>query len=103
MSVYILPGQYYNLSPYDAYLYGNRELVTIHNNLLRDGRKILLIKDSFANVVAPFLSIGIENLDIVDLRYFTGSIKSYIEKHIPDTVVIMYNPSVIHAEKMFHF
>jgi hypothetical protein len=85
---------YYALSPYAAYLYGDR-FITIHNNLVHDGKKIVLVKDSFGGVVSPFLSLGVEELHILDLRYFNGSIKSYVAQHQPDIVIVMYNPSII--------
>jgi hypothetical protein len=100
---------YYVLSPYAAYLYGDRQVITIHNNLVHDGKKILLVKDSFAEVVSPFLSLGVEELHILDLRYFNGSIKSYVEWQQPDIVVVMYSPSIIDYadnpdhKKMFDF
>ncbi|MDR1249478.1 MAG: hypothetical protein LBK63_09275, partial [Treponema sp.] len=100
---------YYALDPYNAYMYGDKQVITVHNNLVRDGKKILLVKDSFARVVAPFLGLGVEELHILDLRHFNGSIKSYIERQQPDMVVVMYNPSVIdhdyrpELKKMFDF
>jgi hypothetical protein len=99
---------YYTLSPYGAYCYGDRPVITIHNNLSNnnEGKTILLIKDSFAEVVTPFLSMGVEDLHILDLRHFNGSLKSYIEKNRPNIVILMYNPSAIDDDahkKMFDF
>ncbi|MDR1444563.1 MAG: hypothetical protein LBI94_06760, partial [Treponema sp.] len=97
---------YYTIDPYGAYVYGDRQVITVHNNLVRDGRKILLIKDSFARVVAPFLSTEVEELHILDLRHFNGSARAYIEKHRPDIVVVLFNPSTINYtehKKMFDF
>jgi hypothetical protein len=94
---------YYGLSPYGAYMYSNRQLITVHNNLIQGGKKLLLLKDSFANVVSPFLSAGIEDLHILDLRHFNGSLKSYIEKNRPDMVVALYNPSSLEAQNCFDF
>jgi hypothetical protein len=89
---------YYGSSPYEAYMYSNRQLITVHNNLIQGGKKLLLLKDSFAEVVSPFLSAGIEELHILDLRNFNGSLKSYIEKNRPDIVIVLYNPSVLDNE-----
>ncbi|MDR2070922.1 MAG: hypothetical protein LBP81_05865 [Treponema sp.] len=94
---------YYRLSPYGAYMYGDRQVIMVHNFLAPEGKKILLIKDSFADVVSPFLSTGTADLHILDLRHFNGSIRSYIEKNKPDMVMVMYNPSAMGNEKMFDF
>jgi hypothetical protein len=91
----------YLLDAYGAYLYGNRPLISIHNNKLSGGKKVLLIKDSFANMVAPFLSTGIADLDIVDARIFDGSIETYIEKNRPDMVIVLYNQAAIGNGELF--
>jgi hypothetical protein len=86
---------YYNLSPYAAYLYSNNPVTLIHNNLLNDGRKILVIHDSFFPTVGPFLAVGIENLETIDVRVFTGSVKTYIRQTQPDMVIVMQEPGQI--------
>jgi hypothetical protein len=83
------------LSPYGAYLYGDNPLVIIHNNFLYDNKRILFIKDSFVMCVAPFLALGVEYIETIDLRNFTGSVKTYIKQNKPDMVIVMYNPSAI--------
>ncbi|MHB9293970.1 hypothetical protein Holit_03089 [Hollandina sp. SP2] len=96
---------YYTLNPYGAYMYGDGQVIMVHNFLAPGGKKILLIKDSFANVVSPFLSTGAADLHILDLRHFNGSIRSYIEKNKPDMVMVLYNPSAISigSIEMFDF
>ncbi|GHU16513.1 hypothetical protein FACS1894163_06010 [Spirochaetia bacterium] len=86
---------YYNLNPYGAYLYRDAPNVIIRNNFLHDNQRILVIKDSFVNCVNPFLSLGIEYVDVLDIRHFTGSVKTYIKQNKPDMVIVMYNPDVI--------
>jgi hypothetical protein len=97
--------KYYTVDSYSAYMYGDRDVARIHNFLAPGGKSILLIKDSFSNVVSPFLIAGAEDIHILDLRYFNGSVRSYIEKNNPDMVIVMYNPSVFVEEykKMFNF
>jgi hypothetical protein len=96
---------YYKIDFYRSYLYSNNAVTIIHNHLLHDGKKILLIKDSFVGVVAPFVGLGVEHVELLDLRHFTGSVKTYIEQHKPDIVVVMYNPGAIAANNrvLFNF
>lgn len=89
---------YYNLSTYSTYLYGNKALRQIKNNDLHDGKRLLIIGDSFCHCVAPCLATGIEYLDFLDIRYFNGSVINYIEQTRPDTVIINYNPSSINSD-----
>ena len=82
---------YYNLSPYEGYNYSNNALTLIRNNLPAAHGKILLVKDSNASVIAPFLALGVKNIDIIDMRHFTGSLRSYIKETKPDMVIMAYN------------
>ena len=79
------------LTAYDTYAYGNRALLQIQNQAKKDGRKLLLIHDSFADVMTPFLALGMEYLQSIDPRYFYGSLQTFIEKERPDTVILFYD------------
>lgn len=84
--------QLYFSSPYHAYGYGScNNFVT--NYSAKNNYRVLLIGDSFSNVFAPFLALGIKNLDRLDLRYFNGSVETLVkqaEKY--DLCIVMYNP-----------
>ena len=84
---------YYNKSPYHTYSYGDNALIRIENLLDDDGLRALLLHDSFSDCVIPFLSLGIEYLDAIDLRHFTGSLETFIEETRPNIVIALYNPS----------
>lgn len=86
---------YYNLDPYSTYSYGSPPVVEIRNGNQKEGKHILFIKDSFVNTVAPFMALGVERVDELDIRYFTGSVETYIEETQPDIVIVMYAPSAI--------
>jgi hypothetical protein len=82
---------YYNKSPYHANNYGDRPLIQIENQLTADEHKILVIRDSFCDCVISCLALAEKNVDSLDLRYFTGSVKAYIEESAPDLVIVMYD------------
>ena len=84
---------YYNISTYSAYLHGNHAMTTIHNSKVDNDRKMLYIMDSFSASVVPYLATEIEDMVVLDLRTFNGSVMSVIEQFCPDTVVVAYNPS----------
>lgn len=85
---------YYKINQYTTYAYGDRGLIEIYNESVNNDKKILLIKDSFSDVVIPFLSLETAYVSAIDLRHFNGSLKSYIREYNPDIVVVMYNGSV---------
>ena len=50
----------------------------IRNSAVKEG-KLLLIKDSYANCMIPFLAQHFAEIHVVDLRYFNQDIYQYIE------------------------
>ena len=74
-------------------LYGNSGLVEIKNNKNKAGIRVLLIRDSFANAVAPYLAMTCAEVDLIDVRNdggnFTGSIRTYIKKKNPDIIIFL--------------
>ena len=84
---------------YSTYLGGNHGLVRIRNK--KGKGKLLVIKDSFANSFVPYLVGDYGQLDLIDLRYYTGSVKSFLAKENPDRVLVYYEMSdFIKEEKM---
>ena len=66
-------------------IYANSAYLKIENETIKDEHKILIIKDSFANVIVPYLAQVIKRVDVVDIRtsqtdHFNGNIKELIEK-----------------------
>lgn len=84
---------YYEDNVHAAYPIGAAEVR--YNNLADNNLKILFIHDSFGNTVIPFLTLAVKQLDVLDLRVFTGSVKSYIKQHAPDCVIVLYNSDMI--------
>ena len=88
---------FYSIKPrhttmYDAYGYGQRPIIVIHNKQAKNSKKVLLIRDSFGDTALPFLALGMNTIHALDLRLFTGSLKQYILSEKPDMVVVMYTP-----------
>lgn len=96
---YLKEQSHYDTARYWAYGYGDKDIISIDNLNITKGKKILMIKDSFADTVYPYLSIETNKLDIIDLRHFNGSIQTYINENTPDIVIIMYNPSSLVNEE----
>ncbi len=80
----------YERNNYAVYGLGDPAYMSIHNNDIHDGSRILMIKTSFANCMYSYLPAVFEDMDIIDPRYFNASIKLFIEKNKPDTVIIVY-------------
>ena len=95
----------YSRNAYGFYGYGDEGLIQIHNNGLSDGHRILFVKVSYADCMAPYLSNIAEYVDFIDLRVFGGSLRTYIRETDPDTVAVIYPTSTFEAKNsaVFHF
>lgn len=84
------------LNPYVVYGGGDFRLQILHNNLNPGGKKFLIIRDSTASVVTPFLSLNAGQLHIMDIRdgeSYVGeklNVYEYIEQIDPDYVMVLY-------------
>ena len=76
--------------PYAVYTGDDYNLMWIINENAENDKKLLLLKDSFVRPVASFLSMGIRQVEAIDLRIEPKiSVKEYLNAHKPDTVVFM--------------
>ncbi len=91
---------FYDTTKYNLYAYGNKPLIKVHNNLVNNGKRLLVLKTSIANVMTPFLTNDIEYLDIIDLREYK-ELSAYIEETKPDTVVMIYGTSEFSSNMAF--
>lgn len=65
------------------------------------GRKLLLIKDSFANCFIPFLADNYDEITVIDMRYMKSDIRSIFESEDYTDVLVLYNISNFVADKNF--
>ena len=107
-----LEKDYYNINNYATYLGKIPSIVKINNKTNMGKSKILIIKDSFIHVVAPFLACVTKDIVLVEFRpylaSFDGSIKKFIEKEKPDVVLVFYhsglfNPNSSDRKYLFNF
>ena len=85
----------YESDPYGMYMHSaltDHGLTQLTNNLAQgDVHKILVLGDSYINVVVPFLALGVNQIDIVDLRVYLGSLREWIQANSYDMVIIAYS------------
>lgn len=87
---------------YSIFLDGNHGLSKICNDSRKNGKKLLLIKDSFAHSIAPFISLHFEEIHMVDLRYFNMPLSGYMEEEgITDLLVLYQIPGFAKDTNLF--
>lgn len=90
---------------YAYFLGGNYGQVHIQNQKAASkakGKNILIIKDSFANSFVPFVTQDYENIYMVDLRYYNGDMKAYLQEHEITDVLVLYNISNFISDRNLH-
>ena len=75
---------------YTVFFGGNHSVTDIKmdNNT---GKTLLLIKDSFAHSLAPFLIKDYDRIIMFDLRYFNKSLKKYIDENKITDLLVLYS------------
>ena len=90
---------------YAGFYGGNYGVVHITKNrgeraLSAEGsKKLLLIKDSYANCFAPFLYEHFDEIFMVDLRYFNENLADFAAKNAITEVLSLFNISSFVDEK----
>lgn len=82
---------------YSSFLGTNQPLVTIKTG--NEGKKLLLIKDSYAHCYAPFLAENYSEITLLDMRYIQISYKSLIDVEQYDQVMFLYNVSSFSSDR----
>ena len=81
---------------YASFLGGNQPLCVIRNPAASSDQKILLIRDSYADALAPFLAQSFSEVHLMDLRYYKLSAADYAREQGIDTIVVLYSvPNLI--------
>ena len=89
---------------YAMFMHGNPSLSIIDSKKteINEGKKLLIIKDSYANSMIPYLTYNYEEIYVVDLRYYGESVSDLIKKHEIDSVFILYNYDTLMTDNHFY-
>ena len=85
---------------YAVYFGGNYGWLKITNpDEKAAGKRLLILKDSFANSMVPYLLPYYETITMVDLRYFNGSFAQVMEESDPTELLVLYELTNFADEK----
>jgi hypothetical protein len=89
---------------YAMFLHGNNPISIIYSkeNEQNQGKKLLLLKDSYANSMIPYLTYNYQEIYVVDLRYYNDSIGKLIDDNGIQTTFILYNFDTIMTDNHFY-
>ena len=86
---------------YSYFLGGVHALMTITSDLDAQNTeqdKLLIIKDSYAHNVIPFLTNHIPEIHVIDIRYYNGSVSDYMSDNGIEDVLYIFNTSTFVEE-----
>ena len=89
----------------DKYLYflgGNDSVVEIETRR-QTGRRLLLVKDSYANAFLPYLLPDYDAVTVVDMRYYPGSVLKLAAEGGYTEVMVLYNLKSFASDQYVRF
>ena len=64
----------------------------------RNGKKILMIKDSYGNAMAPFLALHYQEVYVIDYRSFDSNIIDFLRKNNVNDLLFLHNVAIANAK-----
>ena len=77
---------------YCTFMGGDNKITQVRTSV-GNGRRLLIVKDSFGNTVPGYLFYSFDEIHVVDFRYFTRNLKTYIQSNNITDVIIECNIS----------
>ena len=87
---------------YGIFLNGNHPLTEIRT-MASTGRKLLLVKDSYANCFVPYLTGDFEEIVLVDPRYYYDRLGKLMEQYQFTDVLFLYNLNTFLEDDVLHY
>lgn len=79
---------------YLTFMHGDTNTTRVKTST-QNGRRLLILKDSYGNAIPAYLFHSFEEIHVVDCRYFTKNIVHYVEKN--DITDILFANNAGHA------
>lgn len=76
---------------YSMFIHGDNGCVRVQNSGLSTGKKLLMVKDSYGNAMAAFLTASFDEVHIVDFRHFETNLPAYCAENGITDVLFLNN------------
>ena len=76
---------------YTYFLGGNQPLYILENPSASTDRTLLVVRDSYSDSLAPFLSQDFAELHLLDLRYYRTGVADYAQEIGADAILVLYS------------
>ena len=75
---------------YCTFMGGDSKITQVRTST-NNGRRLIIVKDSFGNVIPGYLFYSFEEIHVIDLRYFTRNIVKYAKENKITDFVLAHN------------
>ena len=76
---------------YASFLGGNGPLYIVRNPAAASGETLLVVRDSYSDSLAPFLSQQFAEIHLLDLRYYRTGVAQYAQDVGADRILVCYS------------
>lgn len=84
---------------YSYFLGGNHPVTEIVTSV-KNGKHLLILKDSYAHSFAPFLTAHYEKITLIDPRYFKEDLFAWMEEKGITDLLVLYNAATFAEDAM---
>jgi len=85
---------------YSYFMSGNPAHLTVNTDVC-NGKKLVVIKDSYTHCLLPFFISHYEEIHMIDLRYINDNITDLVNEISPNDVLIIYNAKTLSDDTNF--
>ncbi len=79
---------------YCTFMGGDMKLTQIRTST-KNGRRLIILKDSYGNTIPGYLFFSFEEIHVVDFRYFTYNMKEYVKENKITDILFANNVFVV--------
>ena len=80
---------------YEFFLSGNQPLVKISNPENKNGKKLIVFRDSFASSLMPLMAQGYSEITMIDLRYMNSQFLDQFVDFSESQVLFIYSTNLL--------
>ena len=89
---------------YSTFLGGNFPVVEIKADNAQQDKKVLILKDSYANCAMPYFTSMYSDVTMMDMRYYHMqklTVSEYVKQNKIDKVILLYNVDFFNTDTNF--
>ena len=76
---------------YGVFIWADNPLFAVHNPDVQNGKKVLVLKESYGNAFVPWLFANFQDTYVIDYRHYEQSVHQFVVENGIDTVIFINN------------